>query len=143
MSLIVAAMVSGIIATALMTTFLFLPAWLGWHRVDVVRAVGALVSHDREHALTPGLVIHFAMGAAFACLYAFALQFMGWPLGPLSGAFLGLVHGVLVMLFVAIIIMEHHPMDRYRERGLETGLAQIAGHVIYGLTVGTFLQILH
>jgi hypothetical protein len=33
-------------------------------------------------------------------------------------------------------------MDRNRERGLETGMVQIAGHVDSGRTVGTLLQIL-
>ena len=35
--------------------------------------------------------------------------------------FTGVVHGVVVMLFVAIAVLEHHPLKRYQTRGPMTG----------------------
>ena len=41
------------------------------------------------------------------------------------------------MLFVSIAVLEHHPDKRYQRRGPLTGFAQLLGHILYGLVVGT------
>ena len=61
----------------------------------------------------------------------------------MTGAMLGTIHGVIVMLLVAIAIMEHHPVARYHEKGLSTGISQLVAHILYGLTVGTVVDIMH
>jgi len=47
------------------------------------------------------------------------------------------------MLLVSIVIMEHHPIARYHERGPMTGLAQLLAHLIYGVVVGLIVQTAH
>ena len=54
----------------------------------------------------------------------------------MTGLLLGSIHGVIIMLLVCIVIMEHHPVARYHEKGLGTGLAQLVAHMLYGVTVG-------
>jgi hypothetical protein len=49
---------------------------------------------------------------------------------------------VIIMLLVSIIIMEHHPVAGYHEKGLETGLAQLAAHMLYGATVGWVVSVM-
>lgn len=134
---IIAPLIGGLLGTLAMSVLLLLPARLGIGRVDVVRAVGAYITGDRAHAFGPGIIIHFVIGVIFAYLYALIFQFTHIPLTPLSGLFAGAVHGVLVMLIVAIAVLEHHPMKRYQRRGPMTGFAQVIGHCLYGLIVGT------
>jgi hypothetical protein len=60
----------------------------------------------------------------------------------MTGLLLGSLHGVIIMLLVSIIIMEHHPVAGYHEKGLETGLAQLAAHMLYGATVGWVVSVM-
>lgn len=55
---------------------------------------------------------------------------------------MGALHGVVIMLLVSIVIMEHHPIAHYHDRGPMTGFAQLLAHIIYGLIVGSFMQLL-
>lgn len=87
-------------------------------------------------AFPVGFAIHTTLGIGFAFLYAAFLHFSSLPFNALTGLLLGSIHGVVVMLLVSILIMEHHPVARYHERGPATGLAQLAAHMLYGFTVG-------
>ena len=89
-----------------------------------------------EGAFRPGLIVHLTMGILFAFLYAGFLNLSRLPFNALTGLLLGCLHGVIIMLLVSIMIMEHHPIARYHEKGLGTGLAQLLAHMLYGGTVG-------
>ena len=127
----------GLAGTVAMTFFLLLPRWLGLAHVDVIRAGGALVVGSRNRSAFPvGMTIHIAMGIGFAFVYSTCLSLSSLPFNALTGLLLGSIHGVIVMLLVSILIMEHHPDARYHERGPATGLAQLGAHMLYGTIVG-------
>jgi hypothetical protein len=127
----------GLAGTAAMTLFLLLPRWLGRAHVDVIRAGGALVVGSSNPSAFPvGLSIHIAMGIGFAFVYSAFLSLSSLPFNALTGLLLGSIHGVIAMLLVSILIMEHHPEPRYHDRGPATGLAQLGAHMIYGTIVG-------
>ena len=127
----------GLAGTAAMTFFLLLPRWLGWAHVDVIRAGGSLVVGSSNRSAFPvGLSIHIAMGIGFAFVYSAFLSLSSLPFNALTGLLLGSIHGVIVMLLVSILIMEHHPEARYHDRGPATGLAHLGAHMIYGTIVG-------
>ena len=127
----------GLAGTVAMTFFLLLPRWLGLAHVDVIRAGGALVVGSGNRSAFPvGLGIHIAMGIGFAFVYSAFLSLSSLPFNALTGLLLGSIHGVIVMLLVSILIMEHHPEQRYHERGPATGLAQLGAHMLYGTVVG-------
>lgn len=131
---------AGITGTSVMTAFLLAPRWLGWAKVDVIRAGGALVAGGLNRAAFPaGIAIHATSGIVFAFLYAAFLHYSALPFNALTGLLLGSIHGVVVMLLVSILIMEHHPVARYHERGPATGLAQLAAHMLYGFTAGLIM----
>lgn len=132
-------LVAGLIGVIAMSLFMLLPAKLGLARVDVIRAVGAFISKKRETALVPGLIIHGLLGIVFGYIYYGFFHLSHLPMNALSGLFGGLVHGVVVMLFVGITVLEHHPMKRYQRRGPMTGFAQVLGHAVYGAIVGAIL----
>ena len=102
----------------------------------MIKAGGALLVGMNAHAFATGMGIHLVMGVGFSYLYAAFLGFSHLPFNTLTGALLGSLHGVVVMLLVAILIMEHHPIARYHERGPATGLAHLGAHILYGATVG-------
>ena len=126
----------GLAGTLVMTVFLLLPRWMGWGKIDVIRAVGSLMTGRREGAFFPGLVLHLSMGILFAYIYAGFLMLSRIPFNGITGLLLGSIHGVIVMLLVSIVIMEHHPIARYHDKGIGTGLAQLLAHMLYGATVG-------
>ena len=82
------------------------------------------------------MAIHIGMGIGFAFVYAAFLNLSALPFNALTGLLLGSIHGVIAMLLVSILIMEHHPEPRYHDRGPATGLAQLGAHMIYGTIVG-------
>ena len=129
---------AGLAGTVAMMFFLLLPRWLGRTHVDVIRAGGALVVGSGNRSAFPvGLGIHIAMGIGFAFVYSAFLSLSSLPFNALTGLLLGSIHGVIAMLLVSILIMEHHPDPRYHERGLSTGLAQLGAHMLYGTVVGS------
>lgn len=134
-------LVAGLLGVIAMSLFMLLPAKLGLARVDVIRAAGAFITRKRETALVPGLIIHGITGIVFGYIYYWFFHLSHLPMNALSGLFGGLVHGVVVMLFVGITVLEHHPMKRYQRRGPMTGFAQVLGHAVYGAVVGAIFAL--
>jgi hypothetical protein len=142
MKIILSLLTGGIAGTAVMTGFLLLPRWMDWGKIDVVRAVGSLMTGRRERIFRLGLSLHVAMGILFAFLYAGFLNLSRIPFNAMTGLLLGSLHGVIIMLLVSIMVMEHHPVAGYHEKGLGTGLAQLVAHMLYGATVGWIVSIM-
>jgi hypothetical protein len=142
METIFSLLIGGIAGTAVMTVFLLLPRWMDWGKIDVVRAVGSLMTGRRERIFRLGLILHGAMGLLFAFLYAAFLNLSRLPFNAMTGLLLGSLHGVIIMLLVCVVIMEHHPIAGYHEKGLGTGLAQLVAHMLYGATVGWIVSIM-
>jgi uncharacterized membrane protein YagU involved in acid resistance len=143
MASIVTLFTAGICGTLVMTTFLLVPRWMGVGKIDVMPAVGSLIRHREQNVFMTGLLVHLGMGLTFAFVYAAFLELSRLPFNAMTGAMLGGIHGVIVMLLVAIVIMEHHPVARYHEKGLSTGLSQLVAHILYGLTVGMVVGMMH
>jgi hypothetical protein len=133
----------GLAGTAAMTFFLLLPRWLGRVHVDVIQAGGSLVVGSGKRSAFPvGMAIHIAIGIGFAFVYSAFLSLSSLPFNALTGLLLGSIHGVIAMLLVSILIMEHHPDPRYHDRGPSTGLAQLGAHMLYGTVVGSAVALL-
>jgi hypothetical protein len=130
------------VGTAAMSALLLLPRWLGIGKIDVIPAVGALITGKAENALSIGYVIHFTSGIIFAYIYWGLLLSMKLPVVWWTFGLAGSIHGIIVMLLVCIAVMEHHPIARYHERGPMTGLAQLIAHIVYGIVVGLIVQAL-
>ena len=129
--------IAGIVATIAYCVVVLLPRMMGIARVDVIRALGAFITKDRETAFVPGLVVSFGLGIVFAYVfYGFCSYIRGIPMNPLSGLFYGLVLGAVSMLYVVIGVLEHHPDKSYQRRGPMTGVIQLIGGGVFGLLVG-------
>ena len=143
MNISIAPLIAGLAGTAAMTLLLQIPKWIGLGNIDIIRAVGALTTQKHKEAFLPGLIIHCGAGIIFAYAYVFLLSLSHIPINPLTGLFLGSLHGALIMLFVSITILEHHPIATYHDRGPMTGFAQLLAHMVYGLIVGTMVPFLN
>jgi hypothetical protein len=135
-------LIGGVLGTIIMTLALLLPKWLGFGRVDVIRAVGSLITRRAHGTFVSGLAVHLCSGIIFAYIYQFILSLSFIPLNALTGLMMGTLHGAIIMLLVSITIMEHHPIAHYHTRGPATGVAQLLAHMIYGLVVGSIVQFL-
>ncbi len=142
METILSLLAGGIAGTFVMTSFLLLPRWIGWGKIDVIRAVGSLMTGRRERIFRLGLWLHVAMGILFAFLYSGFLHLSRLPFNAMTGLLLGSLHGAIIMLLVCIVIMEHHPIAGYHEKGLGTGLAQLLAHMLYGATLGWIVSLM-
>ena len=126
-----------------MSAFLLFPRLLGIGKIDVILAVGALVTHKPDKAFTYGYLLHFGSGIVFAYIYWALIKLLSLPVVWYTFAVAGFIHGIIVMLLVCIVVMEHHPIARFHERGPMTGLAQLLAHILYGLVVGLIVQAIH
>lgn len=158
---------AGLIATAVMVFFLYLPRLWNGPTYDVMGALGsAITGNESQRARFMGTTAYFLVGILFALLYGWLVMAMldaprnidvprwqvlaGAPLEidllfPLFGALVGLVHGIVVALLVTIVIIEHHPIAKYRAR-VQLVPSQVLAHVVFGATVmffhHQFLQLL-
>lgn len=154
-SVLLSSLAAGIIATAVMLAVLYLPRTWGGPNFDVLRALGsAFTGRLDARTLALGTLLYFLGGVIFAIFYGWlAAQLVAateavWvpqiivvpaPMEinlfyPILGMMIGLAHGGIVSLFTAILVIEHHPIERFRTYyGLVP--SQILGHVVYGATV--------
>ncbi len=157
--LILSSFASGLIATSIMVFFLYLPIVWNGDFYDVLGALGSTVTRSVDgQTRFIGGIIYFVGGLVFSVLYGWAVLallraessfgipqliiFPGLPVEvnlfyPLIGAVFGLGHGVLVALLVTIIVIEHHPLERYRARFILV-ISQLISHIVFGITVMFF-----
>ena len=163
--LLLSSVAAGFIATSVMVFFLYLPlAWNG-DFYDVLGALGSAVTGQLDgRSRFLGSLIYFAGGILFSVFYGWAVMalmmsnfpvpelviFPGFPVQinlfyPILGIALGLGHGILVAFLVTIVVIEHHPLERFRARFILV-ISQLISHVAFGFTVmffqHQFLQLL-
>lgn len=131
--------VAGALGAAALEAAMFLITRAEWARMNMVVALGSLLTRSREGAFRTGVVVHSIAAVFFAALYTFAMTHLG--LARLPGAFFaglgfGVVHGLLVSLILVWMVCERHPLEEFQEAGLAVGLTHFAGHVAYGGAVG-------
>lgn len=135
---------AGFIATALMSLLLSVITRSKLANADMIRAIGSLYTGSYNNALIPGLIIQFASGVFFAFAYFVVMNFFFTPTllrGILGGVIIGLAHGLIVGFALVITVAEHHPVEKFRKAGLTVASSHIAGHVIFGLSVGVIYAV--
>lgn len=159
LALIQSSIVSGVLATAVMMVFLYLPAVWGGVYYDTLGAFGSILRGAREvddRSRVIGAMLLFLGGIAFAAFYgAFVLMFMKGPfppspyvvfprLGtevnlfyPLLGLVGGLGHGIYMSLISTFILTDFHPVKAYRSE-FPLILSYLIGHMVFGVVVMFF-----
>lgn len=138
MMLVLQTLFAGAVGTAGMTVVMTLLHRKGWAHADMIRVLGSLLTRKYENALWPGLALHFTAGALFAIPYAIvlSLQLLPSTFGAAAiGAILGLLHGILASIILLAVVSGSHPVERFRNAGVDVAIAYIAGHIAYGMIV--------
>ncbi len=156
-ALILASVASGLIATAVMIVFLYLPLLWGGIYYDTLGALGAVfMRRVDERSRLLGAVVLFLGGIFFALFYgAFVLMFLTGPFPapdytifrglpveinlffPLLGLVGGLAQGVFMAMMTTFIVTDFHPLPEYRQP-FNLILSYLVGHAIYGVVVTFF-----
>ena len=136
--------VAGLMGTGGMTLVMWLINRSGIANADMVRAIWSIFTDSIQDSTTPGVIIHFIVGTLIAFIYVLLISL----LGPSSvaatigtGTMIGVFHGVAFSFLLVIAVAEHHPLEQFRNAGLEVAVAHFVGHVVYGLIVGTVIGI--
>jgi hypothetical protein len=141
---VIITIIAGLIGTGGMTLVMWLIQKSGMANADMVRAIGSLFSRNLDESLSPGLIIHFIIGSLVAFIYVILISLFHPTSAAATigtGAMIGLFHGVAFSFLLVVAVAEHHPLEHFRNAGLEVAVAHLVGHVIYGLLVGAVIGI--
>lgn len=159
-TLLLTSVVTGLLGTAIMVLFLYLPLLWGGLYYDTLGAIGSIWTRVADmRARLIGALILFAGGIVFAMLYgAVALLFMtetgafeavGYRILPSAPAqidlfypLIGLVggagQGIYMSLIASFVITDFHPLPDFRDP-FPLIVSFLIGHMVFG-TVVTFFQ---
>lgn len=135
---------AGLIGAAAMDGVMNLITRSGFTEARMVTALGSLFTRSMETARVVGWFIHGVSGVLFAMIYT--LLFMAFQLEAAvaclaAGLGLGFLHGIVVSIMLVMVVSEHHPVDKFRNAGIQVGVAHLAGHLAYGAAVGLVIGI--
>ncbi|MBI2518689.1 MAG: hypothetical protein HYV95_17580 [Opitutae bacterium] len=136
---VLTALIAGVLGGAAMEGVLLAVGGASGRRVDMILALGSLITRTRENAYRVGLVIHAISAVGFALVYTMALVALGYtrlPNSMMLGLGFGVLHGLVVSLMIVWIVADQHPLEEFKEADLAIGLSHLAGHAAYGLVVG-------
>ncbi|HWP93895.1 MAG TPA: DUF6789 family protein [Thermodesulfobacteriota bacterium] len=146
MDQVVKTIFAGLLGTGGMSFAMWLITRSGVANADMIRAIGSIFTHSYENSFKPGLIIHLVTGTLIAFIYILLINLLS-PTSIayfiLTGAMIGLFHGVAFSFLLVVSVAEHHPLERFREAGSEVAVAHLVGHIIYGLIVGTVVGLLN
>lgn len=141
MGTLVSYVIIGILATAGMTTFLWILNAARIADVDMIKAIGSFYTRNEDNALLPGTLVHFSSGIFFTFVYIFLFHiFPSTDKDPfiyvLFGGGLGFGHGIVTSMFLVMMISDFHPLERYKRAGFKVAVFHFLAHVIFGLIIG-------
>lgn len=148
----------GLIATVAMTSILEASRGLGFSRMSLPFLVGSLFIGNRRWALILGVTLYTIGGWLFAFLYFFVFASVGiytWWFGALAGLLHGLFFLVAALQLLPFVhprmASEYHGATTRRQLeppgflamnyGYRTPLTTLLAQMVYGATLGGFLQL--
>ncbi|MEM6430971.1 MAG: hypothetical protein AAF708_17170 [Deinococcota bacterium] len=165
MPLVLSTIAAGLIAISFMLLFAYLPLLWSGRYYDILAALGSVATRTVDaRSRFLGGIVYGLVGLVFAFVYgvvALGLLHTNLPrpslvlfstpavtvdlFFPLLGLIVGLIHGLLVAFWLVIVVIEHHPLERFRQQYILV-LSQIIIHGVFGTTVmffhSQFLQLL-
>ena len=146
----------GLVATAALTAVLIGSQLAGLTRMDVPLMLGTMVTGDPDRARVVGAFMHLAVGQVFALGYATTFAILD-EANPLLGAALGVLHGLVALLFIVPLLPGIHPRMASSRHGPDaaavleppgpaavnygprTVWVTLAAHIAYGAVLGLLL----
>ena len=136
---ILGSMGDGLIASAVMFTFMWLITNSKLANCNMVVALGSLLTRDKKSEFFVGLGVYTLGGVMFGLLYNLLLSeiYIDNPYFMIGAStFIGFVHGIVVSYAIIAIFSEKHHDPRFQNASLEIGVAHLFSHVVFGLVVG-------
>jgi hypothetical protein len=148
----------GFTATIVLTTISAAAQGLGLTRMNLPYMLGTIFTPDRDRAKLYGFGVHVAAGWLFSLGYVLVFQSFGVA-GWWRGALLGLLHAFFVLVVVMGLLPGLHPRMASEQQGpaaqnmleppgflalhygLQTPLAILLSHVVFGAILGAFYRL--
>lgn len=132
--------IAGIAGALSMSFFMYVVSVRLLHTpVNMIEAVGSLVTGSMDHAKRVGMIVHLASGIYFSFIYTalfMGMNTQGLPITFFAGLGLGFFHGLIVAYGLMFYTAERHPIARFRHVTFHVGILHLVGHVLYGGIIG-------
>ncbi len=149
-----------LLATVAMTSVLYGSQGLGLSRMSLPFLVGTFFTGNRSKATVIGFVLYVIGGSLFALLYFLlfeSVKIYTWWFGALAGV----LHGLFLLVCALPLLpyvhprmaSDYHGVTQRRQLeppgflgmnyGFRTPLTTLLGQLVYGLTLGAFVQLYH
>jgi uncharacterized membrane protein YagU involved in acid resistance len=149
--------VGSLLGTLVMTTMMEGGQFLRLTRMSLPFILGTWLTENRTWAKVLGFVFHFVNGIGFALGYGLFFEVVNrsnWWVGALAGA----LHSIFVLFVVLPVLPDIHVRMASEDEGpdptpmlqppgflalnygIQTPLATVIGHVVYGAIVATFYR---
>ncbi|HLW54607.1 MAG TPA: hypothetical protein VKW06_17355 [Candidatus Angelobacter sp.] len=148
----------GFAATIVLTTISAATQGLGLTRMNLPSMLGMIFTPDRDKANLYGFIIHVLAGWIFSLLYVLIFHALG-AAGWWRGVIIGVIHGLFVLVVVMGLLPGLHPRMASEQRGpeahnmleppgflalhygVQTPLAILLSHAIFGAILGAFYKL--
>jgi hypothetical protein len=148
----------GLAATVVLTTISAGAQGLGLTRMNLPYMLGTLFTSDRDRAKLYGFIVHLGIGWMFSLIYVLLFEAMGaaswW-----RGVLIGVLHALFMLVVLMSLLPGLHPRmaseqfgptsQRMLEPpgflalnyGVQTPLAVLLAHVVFGAILGGFYHL--
>jgi hypothetical protein len=148
----------GFTATIVLTTISAGAQGLGLTRMNLPHMLGTIFTPDRDKARLYGFGIHVAAGWLFSLIYVLIFQSLG-AAGWWRGVVIGLLHAFFVLVVVMGLLPGLHPRMASEQQGpsaqnmleppgflalhygVQTPLAILLSHAVFGAILGAFYRL--
>jgi hypothetical protein len=151
-------LVWGFAATIVLTTISAATQGLGLTRMNLPYMLGTIFTPNRDKAKLYGFGIHVVAGWLFSLIYILIFQSLG-EAGWWRGVVVGLIHGLFVLVVVMGLLPGLHPRMASEQQGpaarnmleppgflamhygVQTPLAILLSHAVFGAILGAFYRL--
>lgn len=148
----------GFAATIVLTTISAATQGLGLTRMNFPYMLGTIFTPDRDRARLYGFGTHLLLGWVFSFIYVLIFHALG-EAGWWRGLLLGLIHAFFVLVVVMGLLPGVHPRMASEQHGpaaqnmleppgflalhygVQTPLAILLSHAVFGVILGVFYRV--
>jgi uncharacterized membrane protein YagU involved in acid resistance len=148
----------GFAATIILTTISAATQGLGLTRMNLPYMLGTIFTPDRDKAKLYGFSMHVLIGWFFSLIYVLIFQALGTA-GWWRGIVVGLFHAFFVLVVMMALLPAVHPRMATEQHGpeahnmleppgflalhygVQTPLAILISHAVFGAILGTFYHL--
>lgn len=150
----------GFAATIVLTTISSATQGMGLTRMNLPYMLGTIFTPNRDRAKLYGFTLHVFIGWLFSLIYILIFQAVG-AAGWWRGALIGIIHALFVLVVGMALLPGLHPRMASEQHGpeaqnmleppgflalhygVQTPLAILLSHALFGAILGVFYRLKH